>query len=363
MKKICFILASLNVGGVEKNTLRLIKKLLDKGYQVDLLVVRNEGVYREQLDKRTNIIYLNNKKISHSIIKISNYLKENRPDAFISAKDYINIIVILANVLSGTKTKTIISTRTQVSIELNTQKRFNRIINKLLMKITYPFATHLVAVSKGVANDLASIIGVDSNTINVIYNPIVDEEIKKRKKLHVDIENKNDNEAMLVCAGRLTTQKDYPTLLNAMEIVKIYKNVKLIILGEGDQRKKIEDMIHKLNLEDFVYLKGNVTNPYPYMRAADLFVLSSKWEGFGNVIVESLAVGTPIVSTDCPSGPNEILNNGEYGILVPVGNAKLLAKGIIEALDKTWDKEALINRANEFSVERATNSYITLIES
>lgn len=363
MKKISFILASLNVGGVEKNTLRLIKGFLDRGYSVDLLVVRNEGMYKEQLDRRINLIALNKKRISHSFFKIISYFKKNKPAALISAKDYVNIVVILASLLSGTKVKIITSTRTQVSIELSTQNKIIRLLNIFLMKVTYPFAAHLVAVSKGVADDLASLIGLDSRKIHVVYNPIIDDEIHVKKDIIVDNLRNQSDEYILVSAGRLVVQKDYPTLLKAIKLVSKKKDVKLIILGEGDQRKKIEGMIHQLELSDKVYLKGNVSNPYPYMKEADLFVLSSKWEGFGNVIVEALAVGTPVVSSDSPSGPSEILEGGKYGVLVPVENPELLARGIIEGLDKDWDIEVLINRSNEFSVERAVSSYIKLIEA
>ena len=362
MKRVGFILASLNVGGVEKNTLRLIKGLLNKEYKVDLLLVSNEGIYINQLDKRLNIINLNTKKVSRSIFKISEYLKKYGPLALITAKDYINIIVILASLLSKTKTKIITSTNTQVSIQLSTQKKTSKIINKWLMRMIYPFATNLVAVSMGVADDLAAIIGVNVNKIHVIYNPIVDEEIRTNENKFVDIPHIKSDDTLLVSAGRLSNEKDYPTLLEAIRIAKNKRNVKLIILGEGEQRKNLENMITRLELKDSVYLIGEVLNPYPYMKKADLFILSSRWEGFANVIVEALAVGTPVVSTDCPSGPSEILDAGNYGLLVPVGDPKSLAEGIIEALDKAWDKELLKNRANKFSVEVAVNSYLDLIE-
>lgn len=360
MKKIAFILASFNVGGVEKNTLRLAKAMLDKGYEVDLLVIRNEGIYKSNVDSRINVICLNKNSALRSIRSIAKYLKHTQPAALISAKDYINLVVLISKLLVNVGTKIIISVRTNLTTELKHMTLLNRVIMTVMIKLLYPFADYIVTVSKGVAKDLRKILKIKNENIKVIYNPIVDNEITEKLNQKLDV-SKYGNSKIVVSVGRLEVQKDYPTLIKAFKFVLNEVNSFLLILGEGKEREKIENLIEKLGLNDNVELIGNTDNPYMYMAASDLLVLSSKWEGFGNVIAEALAVGTPVVSTDCPSGPSEILDGGEYGILVPTENPEELAKGILNAFKKDWDKNELIQRSKEFTVEKAAQKYSDLI--
>lgn len=362
MKRIALVLASLNIGGVEKNTLRLAKGFISKGYEVDLLLIRTEGPYLTQLDSKINVINLKTNSAFKSIWAIAKYLSKSKPDVLISAKDYINIVVLMAKLLANVPTKIIVTSRTQLSVELKNMKLTRKIKMIAFVKLLYPFADSIVAVSKGVSKDLRDIIGFNKINIHVIYNPIVDSEIEEKLKDSFDRSIFSTSKNIILSVGRLTAQKDFPTLLKALRIVKEEKEVLLIILGEGQEREKIENMISELGLDKDVKLLGNIYNPYPYMEMADLFVLSSKWEGFGNVIVESMAVGTPVVSTNCPSGPSEILEDGKYGILVPVEKHKDLAIAIIKGLNCEWNKCILVKRANEFTVEKAVEGYVKLFD-
>ena len=204
-----------------------------------------------------------------------------------------------------------------------------------LMKQFYPWADGIVVVSDGVRNDLSDLTGIPYDRISVIYNPsVVKEEVQAKAKTTLDHPWFEANQPpVLVAVGRLQIQKDYPTLLRAFAQVRRSRAVKLVILGEGRERSKLEGILRELDLEQDESQPGFVENPYPFMAKASLFILSSRWEGLPTVLIEALCCGTPAVSTDCPSGPREILKDGRYGKLVPVGDSDSLAQAIEETLD------------------------------
>jgi glycosyltransferase involved in cell wall biosynthesis len=201
----------------------------------------------------------------------------------------------------------------------------------MLVKVFYKRADSIVCVSRGVADDISMVIG-KLPTIKVIYNPVVDVE-KIKKLIDEPLEYPIGNELPIVLAvGRLTKAKDYPTMLKAFSLVLEEVSANLLIIGEGEERGKIEKTISDLDISKNVFLIGLQKNPFKYMAKADIFVLSSMLEGFPNVLVEAMACGTPVVSTDCQSGPNEIIQDGKNGFLVPVGDEKKLSEAIIKLL-------------------------------
>jgi len=357
-KKIAFYIANLNSGGIGRNTLRIADELKNQGYQVDLVVTKLKGVYVEDVPSDLNVVDLKSRRVLTSIFKLISYLKNEQPNIFISANNLPNIISILSKILSKSKVKMIISIRTHLSSQFN---HHNTLKNKIIMylaKLFYPKSDVIVAVSKGVAEDAVKLINLDKDKIKVIYNPIVSDDInvKKDKKITetwFDLEKT----PVIISAGRLTKQKDYYTLIDAFKILRSKRMIKLIILGEGEEKEKIWNYIKINHLEDDIKLKGFVNNPYPYIKKSNVFVLSSQWEGFGNVVAESLAVGTPIVSTDCPSGPAEILDFGNFGKLVPVGNSQKMADSIESILLSSVNHKKLIQRSKVFSVANAANEY------
>ncbi|NLO89188.1 MAG: glycosyltransferase, partial [Clostridia bacterium] len=187
----------------------------------------------------------------------------------------------------------------------------------------------VVAVSQGVADDLVKTTGLMRELIKVIYNPIVTPELLEKAKESIGHPwFKPGQPPVILSAGRLTAAKDFPTLIHAFARVRAERLARLMILGEGEERPNLESLVRELGLESDVSMPEFVENPYAYMARAAVFVLSSAWEGFGNVLVEAMAVGTPVVSTDCPSGPAEILEGGKWGKLVPVGDVEKLAKAL-----------------------------------
>jgi glycosyltransferase involved in cell wall biosynthesis len=198
----------------------------------------------------------------------------------------------------------------------------------------YPWADRITAVSEGVADDLAQAAGIPRERIQVIYNPVVTPEFKAKTEAPLDHPWFAPGEPpVVVGAGRLTIQKDFPALIRAFARVRQARPARLLILGEGEERSALEAVVRQLGVERDVSLPGFVSNPYPYMRRAALFVLSSRWEGLPGVLIEAMYCGARLVATDCPSGPREILADGRYGQLVPVGDVAALADAVRAGLD------------------------------
>lgn len=365
-KKISFFIPSLNVGGIEANTIRLAKAFLREGYLVDLVVSTSQGHYRERVPDQIKIIDLKCNRIFKTLPKLINYIRKEKPSVVISASEGANIVAsICKSFIKNTSTKVIISIRTHLTTEYkkNSNKK-NKFIMPLLSRIFYPKVDSIVAVSKGVADDASEFLKIPREKINVIYNPIVDETIEKLSKVKVNHKffKENRDYVIILGAGRLTKQKDFKTLIYAFKEVKKSISCKLVIVGEGEERGKLQSLIKKLGIEEDTDLVGFVQNPYCFMKNADLFVLSSAWEGFGNVIVEAMATGTNVVSTNCPSGPSEILDNGNFGELVEVGDYIQLSKAIINTLKNPKPQKILKSRAKYFSVDNTLFEYKKLIE-
>lgn len=223
-------------------------------------------------------------------------------------------------------------------------------------------SAHVVAISNGVRDDVLTFTGISPDKVSVIYNPVVTpEQDELRRKVPDHPWMIDDGPPVVLSVGRLGDQKDFPTLLKAFHVLARTRDLRLIILGEGERRQELEECIRSLNLEDKVSLPGWKANPFAFMSRAALFVLPSKFEGLGNVLIEALACGCPVVSTDCPSGPSEILEGGRVGPLVPVGDHAALADAMGRVLDDPPDKETLKQRATFFSADKAVDAYERLI--
>jgi glycosyltransferase involved in cell wall biosynthesis len=226
----------------------------------------------------------------------------------------------------------------------------------------YPKADAIVAVSEGVAEDVTRVTGISRDRITTIYNPVVTPELENLR--HAPLDHPwfaPSSPPLILGVGKFKIQKDFPTLLRAFARVRAVRPARLLILGEGRKRAELENLARELGVANDVALPGFVPNPFPYMTRASLFVLSSAWEGLPGALVEALACGCPVVSTDCPSGPAEILAGGLYGPLVPVGNDTALAEAILSALDVPPDRDRLRARAALFSVDRATDRYLEVL--
>lgn len=362
MKKIALYIPSMSGGGAERVILALANGLADKGLQIDLILNKAKGPYMKEISSKVNVVDLDTPRILTSIIPLSRYLKNEKPEVILSAMHYVNVATVFANLISKSNTKVVLSEHANLK---ESKKNFGLLKGFLitsLMRWTYKKSHAIVSVSNGVADSLASEINIDRSKITTIYNPIFSEKLIMQSKEPLSHPwAREDSPPLILGVGRLTPQKDFKTLIYAFKEVHKNKNCNLIILGEGYLKLELEKLIENLDLNNNVKLLGFVDNPYAWMSHADLFVLSSKHEGFGNVIVEAMACGTPVVSTDCPSGPSEILEDGIWGELVAPNDPNLLAKAIIRALDNPTEKD-IKSRATFFSVKNAIQQYLNIFK-
>jgi glycosyltransferase involved in cell wall biosynthesis len=290
------------------------------------------------------------------------YLRRTRPRALLSCADGANVVALWARRLAGCGTRVLISTHTALSHDAMASPHLRRRVLPSIVKHVYGWADAAVAVSAGVADDLARTARLPRDHIHVIHNPVDVAALAVRARERADHPwFRAGAPPVIVSAGRLTAQKDFPTLLRAYVRLRRVKQARLLILGEGEERTALEGLARELGLVDDVALPGFVSNPYPYMASAALFALSSAWEGFGNVLIEALALGTPVVATDCPFGPSEILQGGCLGRLVPVGDVEALADAMAASLAAPPPAEPGIRRAHDFDLLATADRYLALM--
>lgn len=328
---VSFFLPNLNDGGAEKVLTTLANELARLGVRVDFVLVKASGVNLKSLSGEVQVVDLGSANTYFSLVKLIRYFQQRRPDVFVSSLDLTNLIAIIARSISGVRTRLLIRIENMVSI----QKRalWKKSLEKKLLFLLYPLADGVIAVSKNVADDIVAYAGVSPLKIYTIYNPVITPELLAKSKVELVHPWFQANSAPVILGvGRLTEQKDFKTLIIAFATLRQELDVRLIILGEGGQRPELESLIKKLGIDHDVDLHGYVENPYPYMKHASVFVLSSAWEGLPTVLIEALACGCPVVSTDCPGGIREILADGKYGELVPVGNSQAMTEAIRQVI-------------------------------
>jgi glycosyltransferase involved in cell wall biosynthesis len=371
--RIALLMSGFGSGGVPQVMLTLARGFMAEGHPVDIVVARNEGPRRSAVPEGARVIDLEARrprlswrrllrKKRHRVLAcvppLVRYLEAERPAVVLAGGNYINYVGVRARARTALAPALVLSHRSHFSHE-SEGKRFARWIARR----AYPGADAIVAVSNGVADDLAAGAGLARGLITTIYNPAVTPGViaaSRQPAPHGWLPRADT--PVLVAAGRLHPQKDFPTLIRALAQVRAHRPVKLIILGEGPERLALEELAARLGVADAIDLPGFVDNPYAYMARAGVFVLSSAWEGFANVVAEALACGCPVVSTDCPSGPAEILAGGRYGRLVPVGDAAAMATAIAATLDDPGDRAARQVRARAFAVETAVRRYLALFD-
>ena len=400
---IALYVPSLIGGGAENSTLKLAGHYAGMGYRVDLVLNRKQGAYLARVPEGIRVIELKRFKRPPArtlwarflafkaqptalftlalpvllarkplmdlryLPALLVYLRQAQPQALISALTQTNLLSIWARKLSGVALHLVISERSIISMDIAnqlTQSRSRwrwRYLPALVAKF-YPQADSIVTLSKGAKDDLASFAGLPPESISVVYNPVVDDELSELAG-HA-VENSwfaSPQAPVILAAGKLMANKDFPTLLKAFAELRKQVDARLVILGEGDQREYLRTLAESLQIQNDLDLIGWADNPYKFMAKSAVFVSSSTFEGFSRVLVEAMACGCSIVSADCPGGPREILNDGEYGKLVPVGNAQAMSQAILQSLKNPMDKKILEKRAAEFSVRASAQGYLNLI--
>jgi glycosyltransferase involved in cell wall biosynthesis len=355
--KIAIYLPTLNGGGAERVMVTLATAFAERGDEVDLVLAKPHGPYLKDVNRHVRVVSLGGKRVLASLPALAGYLRRERPKVMLTALNHANVVAVVAHALARVPTKLVVS----VHNTLTFSNRFDRSARARallpLMRWAYPRASGVVAVSTGVADDLVNAIGLARERISVVHNPVVTAEMSEQVGAPLDHHWFAEGAPPVILGiGRLTPQKDFPTLLRAFAKVRSVRNCRLVILGEGKQRADLEALVRDLRLHADVAMPGFVPNPFPWMRRASLFVLSSAWEGFGNALVEAMACGTPVVSTDCPSGPAEILAGGVWGRLVPVGNNDALADAVLATMAAPSHPDVAM-RASDFSLAQAVAGY------
>tara|TARA_B100000886_G_C20404714_1_gene484202 strand:+ start:436 stop:1539 length:1104 start_codon:yes stop_codon:yes gene_type:complete len=357
-KKISLFIPSLQAAGAEKIVVNLANSFSEKGYDIDLVVLKNTGYYFKKINSKVKIINLKTSRALFALYPLIKYLKKNNPDVLLSSLSHLNIISIIAGLFNKNKTKVLVVEHNDLRNDFKRKFNLKKKLVSLLILITYRKAYKVIAVSNGVLEYILSIVDLDISKIKVIHNPIFEQSIIKMSKDRADHKWLiNKNKPVILGVGRLTEQKNFELLIKAFVEVRKKIDTRLIIIGDGHLKNNLMSLIDSLELQNYVSLPGFVKNPYAFMANSSLFVLSSNYEGFGNVIVEAMACGTPIVSTDCFSGPSEILQNGYWGTLVPVKNLSALANAIIDTLNKK-EYPNVIKRAKDFSIDLKVDEYL-----
>ena len=358
--RLALFLPDLGEGGAERVMAYLASAFCERGIGVDLVLLQSEGSYLRELPPGVRVVDLKASRMLSGLIPLVRYMRRERPRMMLAAMNHANVTALLAALLSCTRLPVVVSEHNTATIDLGKNPGIKTTVLRMLMGWLYPRAYKIVAVSKGVADDLGILLNMNINRINVIHNPIVREELFQLSNLPVSHPwFVNKSIPVVLAVGRLTAQKDYEMLLQAFSIARRKRKLRLMILGEGELRSSLEALIEQLGLVEDVALPGFTENPFAYMRQADIFVLSSRWEGLPTVLVEAMACSVPVISTDCPSGPAEILENGKWGRLVPVSDANALAQAMLDVLDNSAPSPT--HRAMDFSVDKSVDAYLSLL--
>ena len=368
----------------------LARAFAERGHRVDLVLTRAEGPFLREVPDSVRVVDLQTQSapaclpallkaprdlcvLAPALASISvlrhlpaliSYLRREKPALMLSALRYSNLTALCAVRLAGVRTSLVISEHNTLSVSVRMKD------NKMEMRWFawlehhfYPRADAIVAVSNGVAEDLVAMTGLPRERITTIYNPVVTPELPEMARVPLAHPwFAPGSPPVLLGVGGFRLQKDFPTLLRAFARVRAMRPARLVILGQGKKRMELEALARELGVAADVDLPGWVDNPFAYMARAAVFVLSSAWEGLPTVLIEAMACGCPVVSTDCPSGPAEILDGGAYGPLVPVGDDAALAEAILSVLDAPQDPNRLRSRAALFSVDHAADRYLEVLQ-
>lgn len=356
---VLFVMPHFFAGGAERVTLLLANELVARGMRVGIAAYVKRGEFLDSVDPRIPVVEIGGSGLFRAILPLWRLIRRTRPTALVGVMNTCNVAAVVAGRLARTGARIVLIEHNQVDKSADFFRSSARSYRAIPW--IYPRADAIVCVSDGVRESLCRYSGMTPDKMQVIHNPIVSDELIDMAGQPCSHPWANDPGVPLILAvGRLAPAKNYPMLLRAFGILRAQRPARLLILGNGSG-ERLAALAVEMGLSADVELHGYTSNPYAFMSRASLFVLSSSWEGFPTVLVEALACGSPAVATDCPSGPREILLDGDLGELVPVGDEQALAAAMMRALDAPPRREALMLRGRGFSVERAVDNYARLL--
>lgn len=353
-----FLSPTKRYGGIERTLVTLAQELVDRGVEVRLAMLRNGEVpYSAEMPESVRLHRLRTGSKLSAIPAVIRLIRQHRPDAVITTNDHSAQVAVLARLLGR------LNTKVYLTITGMWSSMIKRRLQRLMIKLTYPKADRIIAVSYGTADDLCESFAIPKEMVSVIYNPVITRDFHSRTERKPDHPWFQSGEVIpiILAASRLSPEKGLPSLLHAFHIVQREIPCRLLILGEGSERDKLEREVEQLGLQDRVDLPGYISDPLPYMAHAQIFAFPSLREGFGIALAEALAAGAQVVSTDCPNGPYEILEGGQHGILVPVGDTRELAAALQELLTGQRRFRASASALQRFEAGRIAEAYMELI--
>ncbi len=360
--KIALYVPSMRGGGAERVMLNLASGFAQRDFPVDLVLSQAEGPYLSQVHPQVNVVDLKAHRVLASLPGLVRYLRSERPRVVLSTLSHANIVALMAKFLSRTPTRFVVREATVLSEESRQDSALQLLFTRRLFQFFYRYSDKVVAVSNGVFDDMTTFLRLPAEKIQVIYNPVVTPDLADNASQQIDHPwFEQGAPPVILAAGRLSKEKGFAELIRAFARVRRQCTARLVILGEGQEREALEGLARELGAAEDVSLPGFVLNPYPYMARAAVFVLPSFWEGLPNALIQAMSLGTPVVATDCKSGPAEILENGTHGKLVPVGQVDDLADAIIPILEGDFSKqepERLKARSNAFGFETSIAKYL-----
>lgn len=354
---VTLFLHDMRCGGAEHVCLALAREMDSAGLRVEFVLRRAIGELLTELPASIQVHDLNAPRVRDALFPLVRYLRDRRPKAMLAALWPLTSLAVWARRLAGVDCRVVTSDHCILSRTKPGRSPVMRRAIAAAMRLSYPAADAVVAVSGGVADEVARLSGLARDRVSVIFNPITplgparpcDDGLMDRWA--------KGEGPRLIAVANLKVMKDQGTLLRALSVLRQSRDARLLILGEGPERARLEALAEGLGVADAVTFGGHQPTPHGYISAADVFVMSSLSEGFGNVIVEALACGVPVVSTDCPTGPGEVLDNGRFGRLTPVGDPEAIARAVIDVLTSPPDPDSLRGRADIFSVDRSVSAY------
>lgn len=360
--KIAIYLDYLQGYGADKTLLKIANGLANRGLEIDFVLARKPNLSHLSIHPNIQVFELASGRFNplKNVLGLTEYLCKHQPNLLFSSIHFNNVVAALALKLANVKTQFIARQANTLELQF---KGYSFGLGRILYPLTrlaYQRANLIISPSKGMISDLTGFMKVDEHKIEQIYNPTVTPDIFERAREKTGCDWLDRKTApVIVAAGRLKPQKDFPTLLNAFAKLKQQvSNAKLVILGEGPQRQELENLAISLGIGEDVRLVGFQANPYAFLAKADVFALSSYYEGLPNILIEALALGKKIVATNCSSGPAEILRYGEYGRLVPVGSSIQLAEALEVTLTEPFSPFGETTPAQNFDRERQVEKYI-----
>ena len=359
-RPICLFLPSFGDGGVERMMTNIARGIAEQGFEVDFVVGPPGAPYLDTLPASVRLHHLTDRSPRVRRRFLRDYVERRHPSIVLTAKNTDDRVALAVKESCPGDTRYFLRPGTnhseRWSARGNVLKRWweRRRLRKL-----YQRADGVVTISHGVAEDIAAITGLALDRISVVRNPNITPELEQNARAPLDHPWFADGQPPVILgAGGLRLQKDFATLIRAFAQLNRRRPCRLLILGQGRQRKRLIRLAEELGVADSVELHGFDPNPYRFLARAGLFVLSSRWEGWANVLAESLALGVPVVSTDCPSGPREILQDGRYGPLVPVGDVEALARAMEETLLRPLAPEVLREAVRDDRLDVSARGYL-----